>query len=118
MVVDKAWNYLTVPDQNLDGIKTLTDDTAILAPWKFCSPDEDEGDIIGSVVESIGQGDCSGDKINSLAWDVINAKDIFESLPEDPDKVKGRFVMTNGGLTMFSPSRWVVVSLFFTPFGS
>ena len=103
--MDKVWNYLTVPDQPLDGIKTLMDESTILAPWKFCSPDEDEGDVLNSVIGSIEQGECAGDKINSLAWDVANAKDIFESLPEDPDMVKARFVMTNGGVTMVSPSR-------------
>ena len=111
VVVDKAWNYLTVPDQPLDSIKTLSPDDAILAPWKFCSGDDvddAEQDVLGRVIESIDRGDCSGggSKINNLAWDVINAKDVFGSLPEgDDDKIQARFVMTNGGLTMFSPAR-------------
>lgn len=91
----------------MDVIQTLDPESALLAPWKFCSLDEDEGDVLGSVVDSLQSGECTGsDKLNSLAWDVTNSKDIFESLPDnDKEKIKARFLMTNGGLTMVSPAR-------------
>ena len=46
-----------------------------------------------------------GEDLNHLIWDIKNAKEVFESLKPvglDQDHLS-RFVITDGGLTLFKP---------------
>ena len=50
-----------------------------------------------------------GEDLNHLIWDVKNSRDLFESLPPvglDLDHL-ARFVITDGGITMFKPQKYV-----------
>ncbi len=48
-----------------------------------------------------------GEDLNHLIWDIKNSKDLFESLPPvglDSEHL-ARFVITDGGVTMFKPQK-------------
>ena len=50
-----------------------------------------------------------GEDLNHLIWDVKNTRDVFETLKPvglDPDHIS-RFVITDGGVTMFKPHKYV-----------
>ena len=50
-------------------------------------------------------GRCSGADAHHLAFDVSASKAVFEDLsPATEYPVESRFLMTDGGLTMFSPT--------------
>ena len=50
---------------------------------------------------------CEGADAHHLAFDVSAAKRIFDGLDTDYP-VDSRFLMTDGGLTMFSPTTYVL----------
>ena len=53
----------------------------------------------------MADGRCSGADAHHLAFDVSAARDIFEGLSSATEyPVESRFLMTDGGLTMFSPT--------------
>ena len=55
--------------------------------------------------QAVTDGTCSGADAHHLAFDVSAARDIFENLSPATDyPVESRFLMTDGGLTMFSPT--------------
>ncbi len=48
-----------------------------------------------------------GEDLNHLIWDIKNSQDLFESLPPvglDSEHL-ARFVITDGGVTMFKPQK-------------
>ena len=50
----------------------------------------------------MSEGECSGADAHHLAFDVSAAREIFDGLDTEYP-VDSRFLMTDGGLTMFSP---------------
>ena len=54
------------------------------------------------IKQAVSEGECSGADAHHLAFDVSAAKWIFDGLDAEYP-VESRFLMTDGGLTMFSP---------------
>lgn len=54
-------------------------------------------------MKAVSGGRCSGADAHHLSFDVSAARAIFEGLPAE-HPVESRFLMTDGGLTMFSPT--------------
>ena len=54
-------------------------------------------------MKAVSDGRCSGADAHHLAFDVSASKAVFEDLSAEYP-VESRFLMTDGGLTMFSPT--------------
>ena len=54
-------------------------------------------------MKAVSEGKCSSADAHHLAFDVSAARAVFEGLSSEYP-VESRFLMTDGGLTMFSPT--------------
>ena len=54
LAADEGWNYLVVPEeQDLAGISSLSEDSAILAPWDICSLGDERVDGVSDELTAV-----------------------------------------------------------------
>lgn len=115
MAVDNDWRYMDIPQQDLGPISDLSNESAILAPWEFCGGGKSG---LREVQKAVAGGECRNggdeDPADHLAWDALNVGREFADGGRaavgdyGEDDIVSRFVMTDGGLTLFAPSRCVL----------